>query len=1085
MADAALDPRRHVTVSASAGTGKTWLLTARIVRLLLAGAPAGGILALTFTRKAAAEMRERVAARLRALAFADDAALAAQLAEIGLDTTPELAARARGLYEELQFSPWPLRAMTLHAFCQELVGRFALQCGVVPGAQLTESEGELRSAAWQGLQQHLLREPESAEAAALHRLIAEGHNEWKLREQVLAFLERRNDWRAWAAGDGGGDALGRLDAALRERLHLDERADDALATPDFDTALREAHRLLELVEGIGRVKAAALLPALGANAAARLDALQDALFTQKGEPYQFEIGKGKLKQLGESQAARLAQLHARLVEQVAAILEQRRRAATHARTLAACTLGAAALRAFEDELRQRAVLPFAELEWHASRLLADPDTAGWVQYKLDQRIDHLLVDEFQDTSNTQWRLLLPILEEMAAGGERARSAFLVGDIKQSIYGFRRANPELMPEAERWIAERLGGQRESLQSSRRSAPAVIDCVNAVFAQDEARALLPDFPLHATHRSGDSGRVELAPLFDERVDRAPDAPFRNPLTTPRNDPENRRAALEGERIAQRIEALVAARPAVHGRALGYGDVMILLRKRKHQQAIEQALTRRGIPFTGAARGTLLDTVEARDLMALLRFLDSPGRDLDLAHALRSPVFAWSDEQLAALMYAARERGCSAFEALAGDAAQTLGRWLQAARVLPPHDLLDRICDEGNLAARYEAALPPVTAARARANLNAFLQLALEVDSGRSPSLSKFLRQLKQWSGQEAPDEAPPPGQGAQVRILTVHAAKGLEAPAVFLAQAASPGKNSAAGWLVDWPQGAGAPALLLLGGRKNEHDTLTARLLAERQQREAREDLNLLYVALTRARQFLHVSGFAPLGGGVSRWHALVQAALAALAAAAADDGTLSIASGAPQAAAAAVAPPAIPDPDPRLRRPLAPRSPRAVPEPAEDAAAVRRGNAVHLLLQHLAVPAPPAESRLLALMQARLDCTPAEFTAWLQEARGVLATRALAAFFDPARIRRAWNEAPLLGEDGSGAMDRLVDDGECLWILDYKTDRSAHDASDDTLLQRHREQLERYRTAVRRLWPGRRVRAGLVPTAAPRWVELPE
>ena len=1082
MSDAALDPQHNVSVSASAGTGKTWLLTARIVRLLLDGHGADGILALTFTRKAAAEMRERVSARLRALAFADDAALAAQLGEIGLGITPELAARARGLYEQLQFSPWPLRAMTLHAFCQELVSRFALQCGVAPGAELAESEGELQAAAWQVLQQAFLRAPDSAESQALRCLIDDGRSENALRELVFGFLERRNDWRAFAASSA--EPLAQLDAALRERLQLDDGASLAkLDAPDFSGHLQTFHRTLSAVGGTQYVKPERVAVALPLQGRAKQQALEHALFKQDGKPYSFKFSKDLQKRVPAAQLDELLELHRKLIADIEAASEQARREATRARTLAACTLGAAALRAFEAELRQRAALPFPELEWHACRLLAEPDTAAWVQYKLDQRISHLLVDEFQDTSNTQWRLLLPLLEEMAAGGaERARSAFIVGDIKQSIYGFRRANPELMPQAASWLETQLQGVRAELSDSRRSAPAIIDTVNAVFSLPDLRETLPDFPEHGTHRRDDWGRVELAPRIENDLDGADDPVFRNPLTTSRRDPENRRAEIEGERIAQRIAALVAARVEVHGRALGYGDVMILLRKRTHQQAIEQALTRQRIPFTGAARGTLLDTVEARDLTALLRFLNSPERDLDLAHTLRTPLFAYTDAQLAALSQAARERHCTWYEALDGEAAQTLARWLQAARRLPPHDLLDRIHNEGNLAARYEAALPAVAAARVRANLNAYLQLALEVDSGRAPSLSKFLRQLQQWSGKDAPDEAPPPGRGGQVRILTVHAAKGLEAPAVFVAQTASPGRNSSAGWLVDWPQGAAAPALLLLGGRKDEHDTLTAQLLAERTQRETREDLNLLYVALTRARQFLHVSAFKPEGGTPSRWHDWVRSALESRGAQAAEDGTLWIANGMPATAASmesSAQPPAV---DPRLRRSLPGLRTAAVAEAPVDAAVARRGNAVHFLLQQLATSTPPPERALRAQLQARIDCSAAEFDSWLVEARGVIAAPALAAFYEPARHQRAWNEVPLLDGDSAGVIDRLVDDGECLWILDYKTERGGDDAA---LLAQYRPQLESYRAGVRRLWPGRRVRAGLIPTAEPRWLELPD
>lgn len=1089
MSEPAFDPARNVTVSASAGTGKTWLLTARITRLLIEGHPARGILALTFTRKAAAEMRERVSARLRAIAQTSDESLHSELAQLQITPTPEVHARARGLYEELLFSPWPLRALTLHAFCQDLVSRFALQCGLAPGAGLIENDSELRNAAWQGLQQDLLAQPQSTRADALRTLIAQGHSEASIRGIVIGFLQRRNDWRAFAADHA--DPLAHLDQTLRRQLPLPEHPNAAAPLDDavFSQCLTELVQGLQNIGGTQFLKPEGFAPAIELHGAARLQVLTRGLLTLEGKPRALKFNQGHQKNHGAQKLERVQQVHAHVIAQLESARELARSVFTHRRTLAGAVLGAGALGVLDQELRAANALPFAELEWHACRLLSDPATSAWVQYKLDQKVDHLLVDEFQDTSNTQWRLLLPLLEEMAAGDAgRVRSAFIVGDIKQSIYGFRRANPELLPLAQSFFAGRLSGVATQLSNSRRSAPAIIKLVNAVFTQEAAQSRMPEFPLHDTHRGDDWGRVELAPLVDTDEDgEAADAPFRNPLLAARADPENTRALREGHLIAARIRTLIDARYDFNGRALDYGDVMILLRKRTHQQALEQALTHAQIPFTGAARGTLLDTVEARDLTALLRFLNSPGRDLDLAHALRSPLFAVSDEDLVALAAHAIKHESSWHAALAHAVSPALSRahtllheWLHAARELPVHDLLDRIYSQGNAAARYEAMLPAVPAARVRANLAAYLQQALEVDSGRYPSISKFLHHLDQFKAGDGPDEAPPAGGQSQkqVRIMTIHAAKGLEAPAVFLAQAASPLKSHAAGWLVDWPHGEAQPSGFVLGGAADEHDALTRHWLADRVERETREEMNLLYVALTRARQFLHISGFASRNHSKqTSAYGWVSAAFGALGAQG------SISNGAPQAAAPALALTAPAPVDPRLRRTLvtpdvSAGALRAEPE-ALDPVIARRGSAIHWLLQKLTEPPVAAASRLHAQLSARIECTAAEFAQWLAEAQAVIAAPALQAYFDPAHYRRAWNEVPLLDGEVLGVMDRLVDDGERLWILDYKTRRGIDDA---VSLADHQPQLQAYRDGVRRLWPGREVRAGLVLTADARWLE---
>ncbi|TXH05332.1 MAG: DNA helicase UvrD [Nevskiaceae bacterium] len=1089
----ALNPARSVSVSASAGSGKTWLLTARIVRLLLDGHAPDGILALTFTRKAAAEMRQRVEARLRQLAFADDAALDALLAELGVSSDEAVRQRARRLYEQTLFHPWPLRATTLHAFCQDLIARFPLETGVAPGFEVGDSDDALIDAAWAGLQRQLLAEPHGAAAAALEVLAAEGLRESRLREIVVQFLARRADWLSYTEDQD--DPLGYAIATLRDQLALgDGDPLDLLRTPALTETLTRFAALFAKAGKVGRINAASLQPALAAGGEAQFRDLCAQLLTQKNEPRAFKPSAEVRKRLGADTDA-LVQDFQTLADTLLRIAEQRARHATLRRTQAALALGAAALAALQRECRARNRYGFTDLEWLAYRLLHHAEAGAWVQFKLDQRIDHLLLDEFQDTSPTQWRLLLPLLEEMAAGDAgRARSLFIVGDPKQSIYGFRRANPELLPQAARWMDAHLAAHAATLSLSRRSAPAVIDFVNALFAP----GLIADFPPHDTDRR-DWGLVELAPLIEPDADAADEAPaFRDPLRQPRPDPENTRALREGRLIAQRIRALVDARWQVarkHGSGpLGYGDVLILTRRRTHLHALERALTEAGVPYTGAARGTLLETAEARDLAALLRFLLSPGRDLELAQVLRSPIVGAGDEELVRLATLARERNVSWFAALrAAPATAALTRaqrlldaWRPLARTLPVHDLLDRICAEGNLAARYESALPPAQAARVRGNLNAFIQLALEADSGRYPSLSRFLDELARRSrGQDAPDETPPEAAHDQVRILTVHGAKGLEAPAVFLAQTGSQQRVHGAGWLVEWPSDAARPTHFLLGASRDQRDALTQSLIDQRTRREDVEEMNLLYVAVTRARQLLHLSGFASKKpGGGPTWHALATRAFDDLRVSAGDDGVRRFARGVPAVAAAAPAPTAPAPVDPRLRRPLQPITPTAparpsAAEPEHDRAAIRHGVAVHWLLQQLA---RGRSDGLRGPLEATLGATlrDAEFNAWLAEARGVIEAPALRAYFDPARIRRAWDEVPISDGAINGVIDRLVDDGDTLWVLDYKT---ARDSDVAALRQRYRPQLDSYRAAVARLWPGRVVRAGLVLTQPPRWLDI--
>lgn len=1110
----ALDPTRSVSVAASAGSGKTWQLVSRIVRLLLAGAEPGSILALTFTRKAASEMRERVEARLRELAYADGPALAAALHLLDLEDSEPLRTRARALHERLLFASFGLRAQTLHAFCQDLLSRFAVEAEVPAGFTLVENEREVQARAFEHLLDRIRRESSGRAAAALDQLIAMGARETTIRTWLKGFIDRRSDWWAYTEtwADDGKDVVAAASAQAALDLDIDPQdasdPDYAFAASEFIAQLQQIHDLLLAAGGLGHLKAAMLAPALLAADAATRGTIALALLTAAGARRAVKIKKG----VSEATFAQFMGLYESLCSVIERVRELRLRRATWQRTRAAFTLGAALLDAFTAQLRAANALTFADLEWRSYRLLRDPGQAEWVRYKLDSRLDHLLLDEFQDTNPTQWSLLLPLLAEMAAGDpERARTVFVVGDAKQSIYSFRRANPELMTVAATTITQDLGGVSMPLNDSRRSAPAIIDFVNALFDGAEGAAI--GFEPHGTWRREDWGAVEIAPLVRAiDADTVPHAHtgLRYPLTTPRLVAEDLRLHTEARQIAERIDSLIAARLPIRDegavRALGCDDIMILARQRTHLHAIERALAERGIAFVGSSKGTLLDTVIAHDLIALLRFLDAPHRDLELAQTLRSPLFGASDDDLVNL---ARARSTSWWQSLlgvvaAGTASAKLARaagllesWLAAARRLPAHDLLDRIDHEADVAARYEAALPGD--ARVRANLGAFLQLVLDADQGRYPTLGRLNRQLEELTaaGNDSPDEAPPPATGGTVRVMTIHAAKGLEAPAVFLVNSAPTATSRSDGWLVEWPSGDRRPRHLLLAGRADSSDAVS-RLLADNQKtRDAREALNLLYVAVTRARQFLFVSAFeSKRGDSAASWHGRCRDAVVRLA-----NDSSPLPGARPDAVGqrsgvfpeiADVIATAVQEPveDERLRKPFAQlaalRAPSFEAGGLRDADAAARGVAIHWLIQQLAdgraIDEATLAARLHAVVGEALD--PTQIPLWLSEAQRVRAAPALARFFDAAVVVQSWNEVAVqsLIEDElrSGVIDRLVDDGNTLWVLDYKT---APRPQAERMSVQYSAQLAAYADGVAKLWPGRAVVAGLVLTATQTWVEV--
>ncbi len=1116
----AILPSRNAVVLASAGTGKTWLLVTRIIRLLLEGTPPAGILAITFTRKAALEMQERLSQRLLELACLEEPELDAALAILGLAADATQRQRVRNAYETLLKSEHSPRVTTFHAFCQELLRRFPLEADVPPGFELIENAGVLAQAALEALLSEATKAPDSPLAQALECLMQHARGADAVRTLLLRFLEYRSDW--WACTEGSPDPARHAADLLRRQMAADTSgtlAGDFLV-PDTFALLDEFATLLLRHPLASNTRDAALIHTLLATSAhttTDFHTVSRVFLTANGTVRARKPSKTLSDKLGSTGAERLLALHVQLSDLVLQALELEARRMTVALSSAWFSAGARLLEHYQRIKAEQRLLDFSDLEWKASQLLQHSDNAQWVQYKLDQRIDHLLVDEFQDTNPTQWRLLLPLLEELAAGQTgRARSVFLVGDLKQSIYGFRRANPELFATAALWLAQNLNAPSYPLDVSWRFAPVLCDFFNQVFEQR-----LPAFHPHSTHRTTLWGQIELLPLIRPE-DAAPQQPattiFRNPLQQPRPAGGEQRHVLEGQQIAQRIHGLMETRtPVADGartRALSYNDILILIRNRTHVPAYESALRDAGIPFIGATRGTLLDTVEVQDMIALLDVLITPYDNLALAQVLRSPLFACSNDDLIQLATDASlpcwiDRLAALAASLApgaplARAQRWLSRWRERAGQVPMHDLLDSIYAEGNVLARYEAAFPPPLKTRACANLTRFMELALEVDSGRYPSPGMFRARLDTLrdSAQEAPDEAPAPAHEARVRILTVHAAKGLEAAVVFVADATATTSPRGPQPLIYWPAEADRPSHFFLPATGDVETQLGGKIQRLLDAAAEREEMNLLYVALTRARQYLFISGCAPRKGSSLGWYGMIAERLQ-------PDVEPLHASWLQRSTTPPPPLPAIslptqaavqPNIDIRLSQPLpAIRRPSLRPSHAEhedaaqevyDAEAVLRGIAIHRLLDRLSLGNTPSRARALRQLadELLLNDSDARLSVWWDEAHRVLQAPALQFLFTDATIEVAHNETPLHyeanGQHVSGVVDRLVVTPDTVWIVDYKTHATVQPAHLAQAAAPYHAQMRLYAHGALRLWPQKQVRPVLLFTACAGLVEIP-
>ncbi|GAB4124363.1 MAG: double-strand break repair helicase AddA [Sideroxydans sp.] len=1057
----ALDPRRSVVVEACAGSGKTWLLVSRIVRLLLDGAEPSQILAITFTRKAAQEMQARLQEWLRGLALGDEEAVRRFFAQRGMEEMSDAQLqRARSLYETVLLAQPGITISTFHGWFMQVLRRAPLNADVMQGASLLERAGSVQEEAWEALLDALRREPDSELAQHMQWLFVEcglGNT----RKLLFNFLGKRAEW--WAYTQGQQDALGYALDALRRELDVDMSfdpvADWGMCGNNEELLFAFLRQLAANGTDTQRNKASELERTWTETMPERrFEVLWPLLFTQKNEP---RIGKPFAPTKKQDETAFQTTLR-ELQNGMQAVRDAWSEQQAYRLNEAVLHCGAALLARYQALKAQAQQMDFLDLEWQLCRLLQDGQHAETMQYKLDSRYRHVLLDEFQDTNPLQWQILRAWFEA-AVAAESQPAVFLVGDPKQSIYRFRRADARLFAVARDYLKQHFAAETLCNDTTRRSAQPIVDAVNAVFRE---RPEDFDFVQHGTHQQDLPGYVQVLTLAEAAQEEAAAAvegiALRDPLTTRRKERGEGARHREAQQFAMLLQEIVRDW-VVHDegkiRRAEWRDIMVLVRKRSHLHVYEEALRKEHIPFITSRRGGLLDTLEARDLQALLTFLITPFADLALAQTLRTPIFACSDDDLLRL---AQSEGTSWWQRLQGlaspsralqDANALLQRWLALADRLPVHDLLDRIYSEGKVVARYRAVLPPELRDRATANLHAFMEIALAVDAGRYPSLPRFLQELRELRA--GPDDAPSEGRlgavGDAVRIYSVHEAKGLEAPIVWLLDAnAEPEGGEDHDVLLAWPPDEARPVHFSLYAGLASRGRRRAPHFEQEAAQQAREEMNLLYVAMTRARQALIVSG--SKGAKENKaltWYGRIAAAMQP----AGDNPLVKIrqeAAGTPGCAPTSTeARPDVPMPSIGQRRAL-------------NTIQQQRGIWLHALLQHLTEGAADQTE-----LRQRLAIPAEEMPFLWQQAQHLLNLPQLARFFDAAQYRAACNEMPYVNAQGElKRIDRLVEFDDEVWVLDYKLG----DAQDAT---RHRAQLLEYRSAMQAVYAGRTVRCALL------------
>jgi ATP-dependent helicase/nuclease subunit A len=1086
LAARALAPGASVVIEACAGSGKTWLLVSRIVRLLLAGAAPSQILAITFTRKAAQEMAARLREWLYQLAAVEDEKAREFLRqrEIAEGEIEALLPRARSLFEQLLTHQPSMTIATFHSWFLQLLRRAPLDAGALGEVTLVEQTSALVDEAWQLFASRAQRDPGSAVARGLDRLFRDC-GLYNTQRLLTGFLYRRAEW--WTYTHGQADPVGYALARIREDMRVEPDEDIAgrlCADAEFCRDMGEYAGFLARNTLTDQVCARRLV-APEPDPERRIRKAFDVVLTDDGTPKVRRSSAAQVRRLGACGEARLLALHEKLGTQLQEAHRDVVDQASYHHNEAALHCGVALVEAYRRVKAERQVIDYADIEWHAWRLVSVSEHAAYMQYKLDSRYRHILLDEFQDTNPLQWLTLKSWLEA-AAGADLRPTVFMVGDPKQSIYRFRRAEARLFDMAGAYLRAQFDADEVPQHETRRCPQPVVDVVNRLFGDEPS---FRGFETHVVHYIGKPGRVEVLPLV--KADPAPEpgragaAALRNPLERPLIDVEDSRRRREAQLLVAKIADIratwrIADMEGKRFRPADYRDIMILVRRRTHLAIYERALRLAQIPFVTSRYGGLLDTLEAQDIVALLEFLVSPFADLRLAHALRSPVFGCTDEDLKRLAAAGPGTWWERLQRMGGHgtsaalerARELLARWLARTDSAPVHDQLDRIYFEGDILDRYEHAVPEAMRGAVRANLQAFMQRALDTDSGRYPSLPRFLHELmdlREAPAEEAPDEGIVGDAGNAVRIYTVHGAKGLEAPVVWLLDAASP-PDSGRGYeaLVDWPPEDTAPRRFSLSTVKDDHSSAQQAIVETEKALAEREELNLLYVSMTRAQQALIVSGSEVRGGKPALWYPKVRAATLA-ASGEADDPAAPAVHGHDLAAgrmAGEERKPAETTPapvDPRLNAPLPTGERRQTPA----GAGLAYGVSFHSLMERL-TGSTPAER---AAVRHALGLTERAFAPMWEQAQRVLAAPALARFFDPSRHVRALNEVPYVTESGElRRIDRLVEFRDEVWVLDYKSGSLPADAA---LAQAYREQLAEYRSAMQPVFPDRPINAMLV------------
>ena len=1131
------DPKGSAWVSANAGSGKTYVLSTRVIRLLLSGTDPSKILCLTYTKTAAAEMKNRVFSRLAEWATMPDAQLAKELAGLtGKQVSSADLKFSRTLFARALETPGGLKIQTIHAFCEALLHRFPLEANIAGHFELID---EMQSALLvdEARRQILTETSEPLISSVQH--VLECHGESGLEKLLDEIVSNRLELSKTLAKLGSPQTYRKTYFAVFGFEETETAADVISGIWPLENLTREyaAESLNLLPEGAAKEWLRALAVAYDSSTQPPdIAEIQKMFLTKEGN---IRSTRSLAAKTVQKTCPELAEYFVLDAENIVSALKRIHLLNEIEDTVHALTIAHHMLKLYSSTKNRRGFLDFDDLIDRTDAMFSKENIAAWVRYKLDQGIDHILIDEAQDTSPAQWRVVRKLADEFFDGEgarDHNRTVFAVGDEKQSIYSFQGADPREFNAAKKHFQTKAEGAQKPfdpvpLSASFRSTGTVLAAVDHVFHSAETlQSVVGDDGNYSGHRSlriDQPGDVEVWDLPD-----VPDESEQEDWTLPVDHaalPE----VVVAERITRRIGRWLQNRESVpaSSSSIKAGDILILVRKRgSFVHALSRALKEADIPVAGADRLVLTDHIAVKDLMALGKIILNTADDLSLAALLRSPIFSWSDEQLFDLAHA---RHGALWQALAFKAKNNeadnkvfkqLQKWQNLSSNCTPFEFYSRVLEIDEVRKKLTGRLGAETSDM----IDEFLNFALSMEKKNSSSLEILINTL----GEYAPViKREMEGDQDEVRIMTVHGAKGLEAPIVFLVDN---GAKATGGHKPDFLHACGLGDLgqgFHWIGKKGERSIVGEQLLDAKDRAAEDEYKRLLYVGMTRAADRLIVAGYKSKQNTKNiTWIDLVRRALEERSDQVDYDdfSAIRFPSGMRTESNSAVHDteedrstvqvPACFDhaapKEPPAPRPLIPSgaSGLAIDVDRDDTsaeqsksllatvgtddrtqqsspnAAMLRGTIIHRLLQMLpAVPENEQEDR------ARLYCHTYgstfqhdEIDRMCGQVFGILRNPDYAPFFD----NDAHAEVSVMGTVDlggveravSGVIDRLVELPDCVVLIDYKTNAFPLESVSqvpDTYLR----QMALYHALVSPLYPEKPVRTVLLFTATPKLIEL--